>query len=204
MTTNREHWEHIYRTRADENLSWFQRSTARSLELIDTLRVAPKRIIDIGGGQSAFAGELLDRLPESAITVLDIAPAAIERAQKRLGERAARIHWVAADVLDPPPLDPVDLWHDRAVFHFLTAAEDRTKYLDLAVRTVVPGGHLLIATFALTGPERCSGLPVVRYDTAALALAFRPRFNLISACEETHTTPWGALQPFTIALLRRV
>src|SRR5690606_24603243 len=161
-------------------------------------------IIDIGGGQSALAGELLNRLPESEITVLDIAPAAIERAQKRLGERAARIRWITADILDPPPLDPVDLWHDRAVFHFLTDADDRAKYLTLAVRTIVPGGHLLIATFAPTGPERCSGLPVVRYGTASLALAFRPRFNLTAASEELHTTPWGAQQPFTIALLRRV
>jgi SAM-dependent methyltransferase len=196
------HWEGVYRTKGDTDLSWFQTLPTHSLALIDALRPPPRRVIDIGGGQSALAGELLRRGIEQ-VTVLDISSAAIERGRQRLGPLAERVRWVVGDVLDPLDLDEVDLWHDRAVFHFLTEAEDRRRYADAAARTVAPGGSLIVATFALTGPEKCSGLPVRRYDAAALATEFGPSFRLSTSTSETHMTPWGKPQDFTYVVLER-
>lgn len=198
----REHWESVYRTKPDEGLSWYQAAPSASLEVINSLQPFPARLIDIGGGQSALAGALVDHA-DAQVTVLDISAAALDRARARLGEKAARVRWIAADILDEPALEPVDLWHDRAVFHFLTEPRDQRTYAALAARTVVPGGHVLIATFAPAGPERCSGLPVSRYDAPALAAVFAPWFTLRDSRAITHITPWGKEQAFTLALLER-
>lgn len=200
--TRQQHWEGVYRAKGDTELSWFQAQPAVSLSLIEALRPRPRRVIDIGGGQSGLAGELLARGVEE-ITVLDIAGAAIERGRRRLGPLADRVRWLVGDVLEAQELGEADLWHDRAVFHFLTDPEHRLRYVAAAARAVRAGGHAILATFAPTGPEKCSGLPVCRYDPAALAHEFEPAFGLVSTTTETHTTPWGKTQDFTYVVLNR-
>lgn len=195
------HWESVYRTRSDDELSWFQVQPAVSLSLIEGLRPAPRRAIDAGGGQSPLAGELLAR--GIKVAVLDISAAAIERARKRLGPGAGRVRWIVADVLEPQDLGPFDLWHDRAVFHFLTDREDRRRYVQAASRAVPEGGHAIVATFAPSAPEMCSGLPVHRYDAAGLASEFAPAFSLVDSATDAHATPWGKVQDFTYAVLQR-
>lgn len=196
------HWQGVYSAKPDDQLSWFQPAPQRSIALL-TSPPLPASIIDVGGGQSSLAAALLEAgIP--SVTVLDISAAALERAKARVGPAAAaRIRWIAADIRSAPPLDPVDAWHDRAVLHFLTDPADRTRYIDLAARTVRPGGRAVIAGFAPEGPERCSGLPVARRDAAAIAAEFAPRFRLVHAESESHTTPWGKPQAFAYAVLQR-
>ncbi len=205
MTSRTEHWETVYRTKGDTELSWFQAEPGRSLELVRSLPNRPRHVLDVGGGQSSLAGALLEDGVET-VTVVDLAPSALARGRERLGPAADRVHWVAGDVLDPATLAdvaPVDLWHDRAVLHFLTDADEPRRYVEAAARLVTPGGHAIVATFAPDGPERCSGLPVRRYDGAALAAAFAPAFRLVQSDHETHATPWDAMQAFTYAVLER-
>lgn len=202
-----QHWQHVYETKADDQLSWFQSQPTSSLALIRTIDPAPASAIDIGGGQSALAGVLLNN-GIARVAVLDISAAAIDRAKARLAQSADRVRWIVADVLEAAAprlrdLGTFDLWHDRAVFHFVTEPDDRRRYAETAAATVRPGGHAVIATFAPTGPEKCSGLPVQRYDANALAAEFAPGFTLVRAEPETHTTPWGKGQDFTCVLLRR-
>ena len=135
--------------------------------------------------------------------MLDIAAAAIERAKARLGDRADRVRWIVGDVLMLEALPAVDLWHDRAVFHFLVEPQDQRRYVEQAAASVVPGGHLIVATFGPEGPERCSGLPVMRRDAASIEAAFAPAFRLIDSVSETHVTPWGKPQAFVYGLMQR-
>lgn len=198
----REHWEAVYRDKPDAGLSWRQEDPALSFALALRLARPDDAVVDIGAGESALAGRLA-RAGYRAVTALDISAAAIDRARARAGEHAASVRWVVADVLASPDLGAAAMWHDRAVFHFLTDEQERRQYAALAAQTVVPGGHAVIAAFAPDGPERCSGLPVRRYSAEALAQAFAPAFELASSERETHTTPWGKDQPFTYAVLRR-
>jgi SAM-dependent methyltransferase len=202
IVARQEHWETLYRTRGDTELSWFQAHPAVSLSLIESLRPAPGSVIDVGGGHSALAGALLARGIES-VTVVDISSAAIGRGRERLGSAADRVRWIVADVLEAPDLGELDLWHDRAVFHFLTDIEDQRNYISTASTSVRPGGHAIVATFAPTGPEKCSGLPVCRYDAAQLARAWGESFELIRSATESHATPWGTTQDFTYVVLVR-
>jgi len=196
-----EYWESVYASKGDWDLSWTQTEPLMSLSLIG--EVCPTgRVIDVGGGSSLLAERLLER--GYSVTVLDISKTAIDRARNRLGATANQIHWVVADVTDNPQLGSFDVWHDRAVFHFLTASADRAAYTALLARTVPVGGHLIIATFALDGPEKCSGLEVRRYDGQALAAELGPQFSLLKSLPEMHITPWGGEQPFQYSLLKRV
>lgn len=197
-----EHWETVYREKGDAELSWFQAQPAVSLSLIESLTPPPRSVVDVGGGQSALAGELLGR-GVAEIAVLDISSAAVERGKKRLGQRADQVRWIVGDVLDAQDLGACDLWHDRAVFHFLTDADDRRRYVAVASRAVRPGGHVILATFAPTGPEKCSGLPVRRYDASQLAAEFGGSFRLERSTAESHATPWGKSQDFTYVVLER-
>ena len=202
----REHWQTVYTNKADAELSWFQERPDTSLALISRIEPRPIRIVDVGGGQSALVGALLDAGPDDppeSIAVLDIASAAIERAQARLGDRSARVRWIVGDVLTLDALPTVDLWHDRAVFHFLVEPEEQRRYAARAAASVVPGGHLIVATFGPDGPERCSGLPVARREAASLEAAFSPAFRMIETASEIHLTPWGKPQAFLYGLLRR-
>ena len=199
----REHWNDVYRSRPDSALSWHQDEPAVSLAIIDGLTPAPRVAIDVGGGQSTLAGALVERGLERVV-VIDVAAAALERGRARLGEAAGAVEWIVGDVTGPEvELPEVDLWHDRAVFHFLTGEAERRRYLERAAASVRRGGWLVVATFGPDAPPQCSGLPVRRYDAAALAEAFAPAFDLVSSRGEEHRTPWGRAQPFVYAVLRR-
>jgi SAM-dependent methyltransferase len=195
------HWETVYTSKGDAELSWTQAEPAASLALIEEVCPAG-RVIDVGGGTSLLAARLLDR--GYAVTVLDISQAAIDRARQRLGARAGEVGWVVADVTAAPDLGTFDVWHDRAVFHFLTEPADRAAYAALLARTVPTGGHAVIATFALDGPEKCSGLEVRRYDGLALAAELGRQFRLLKSVPELHRTPWNAPQSFQYSLFERV
>lgn len=196
------HWEKVYQTKDESEVSWHQEEPTVSLELIREVAAPESDVIDVGGGSSVLAGRLV-ALGFQHVTVLDISPSALERAKARIGEASQRIHWIAADIRTANDFGQFVLWHDRAVFHFLTDSQDRKKYVSLAERSIPEGGHLVIGTFALHGPENCSGLPVERYDAGKLAGIFSPQFTLAKSVAETHTTPWGSEQRFIYGVLRR-
>jgi len=200
----REHWRSVYASKPPAQTSWHRAHLDTSLRLIDALRVPPPTpIIDVGGGRSTLVDDLLAR-GFVDVTVLDIAEPALAASRERLGFDAARAHWQIADILETTlPAAHFGVWHDRAVFHFLVDDARRQRYVAQAATSVPAGGHAIVATFALQGPERCSSLPVRRYDAGALAAEFRPAFELVDAACEEHLTPWGATQPFVYAVLRR-
>jgi SAM-dependent methyltransferase len=204
ITTDRKtHWETVYSTKAETGVSWYQDEPRLSLELIGTVAPAKGgRIIDVGGGASVLVDRLLDR-PFERIAVLDISETALDKAKARLGERAERARWVVADVTEAPELGAFDVWHDRAVFHFLTAPADRRSYVELARKTVPEGGHLVIATFADDGPLQCSNLDVCRYNARSLASELGEDFSLVREARETHKTPWDSSQAFFYGVFRR-
>src|SRR5687768_13101778 len=196
-----QHWERVYQSKEPEQLSWFQSQASLSLELI--ARWVPERdshIVDVGGGASTLVDGLLSA-GYSRITVLDLSGAALERARQRLGTVAAQLTWRQDDVLTAAiPATSVDVWHDRAVFHFLTDADDRARYIAQVRRALRPGGAVMVATFAEDGPARCSGLDVRRYSATELHNEFGPEFQLLESRREEHRTPSGALQAFTYCL----
>jgi 2-polyprenyl-3-methyl-5-hydroxy-6-metoxy-1,4-benzoquinol methylase len=201
--SSKAHWENVYTSKGETEVSWFQHNPAPSLELIAMTGIpADAAIIDVGGGASRLVDALVER-KLGRITVLDISAAALEAAKKRLGERAAIVTWEIADVTKWEPPQRYDLWHDRAAFHFLTAKADQTAYVERLKKAVKPGGYVIIATFALDGPERCSGLPVIRHDAASLSAILGSEFNLIDERRHDHTTPSGALQRFQFSAFRR-
>jgi SAM-dependent methyltransferase len=198
------HWEQVYRTKASTDVSWYQATPRRSLQLLDAVGAGPgTAVIDVGGGDSTLVDALLDRGIRD-VTVLDISRAALDRAAARLGERAASVAWIAADVTTAElPASAYDVWHDRAVFHFLVAEEDRRRYRAAVDRALRPGGHLLLATFAPDGPVRCSGLEVARWSPEGLEEEFGGEYALVAGGYDEHRTPGGAVQRFAWAALRR-
>jgi SAM-dependent methyltransferase len=198
------HWESVYASRVPAELSWYQPEPTRSLELLAQLGVGPApSIIDVGGGASTLVDALLDR-GAANVTVLDISRAALAHAQARLGARAASVEWIEADITRVDlPAGAYDVWHDRAVFHFLTSAEDRRRYVDVASRALRRDGVAIVAAFSLHGPTRCSGLDVVRYDSGLLAREFGREFSLERSIDDVHHTPSGSTQAFTYTVLRR-
>ena len=203
--TNRQaHWQNVYATKAEKEVSWFQGNPAPSLEFIAAAGTArDASIIDVGGGASRLVDCLLEK-GLHRIAILDLSVNALEEAKKRLGQRADGIDWIAADVTTWQPSSKYDLWHDRAAFHFLTAAADRDAYVVRLKKAVRSGGHVIIATFALDGPEKCSGLPIMRYDPQAIASALGPEFDLVDSMRHDHVTPGGNTQRFQFSrFLRR-
>lgn len=197
------HWESVYAARGERDVSWFEERAAVSLDLIRVAGATPRSsVIDIGGGASRLVDALLADGFES-VTVLDISEAALSAAKSRLGDKAAKATWIVADVTTWEPSQRYDLWHDRAAFHFLTDATDRAAYVARLVKAVRPGGHAVIGTFALDGPERCSGLPVVRYGAASLAKVLGADFELVETRAHAHRTPMGGVQRFQFSLFRR-
>ena len=198
---SKEHWDAVYASKSPEEVSWFQRQPARSLDLIR--RVAPRRdaaIIDVGGGASMLVDALLAS-GYTNITVSDIAAAALHHAQTRLGSAAARVIWRCEDLLEASLPDAAfDVWHDRAVFHFLTSPDDRARYVAQVMGAVRPNGYVIVATFADDGPQRCSGLDVKRYSASALHAEFGGSFELIDEIREEHVTPGASLQMFQYCL----
>jgi ubiquinone/menaquinone biosynthesis C-methylase UbiE len=200
---SKAHWEKVYQEKAPDQVSWYQAEAALSQRLIEEL--APDRsaaILDVGAGASVLVDGLL-RAEYRDLSVLDISSAALRQSQQRLGASADAVRWIAGDVLTTPlAAASVDVWHDRAVFHFLTDADDRARYVRQVRRAVRPRGIVLVATFADDGPTKCSGLDVMRYTPDALHDEFGGAFRLLRSEREEHRTPWGAVQSFTYCLCR--
>ena len=197
----RAHWDAAYAAKAEDQVSWFQAVPARSLAMIE--KAAPVgSVIDVGGGASRLTDALLE-MGRDDITVLDISQVALDRAKARLGGKAARVGWICADVTQWKPARTWDLWHDRAVFHFLTEVDTQDAYIKALTAATHPASAIILSTFAPTGPERCSGLPVQRYSPAGLATRLGQAFVLEDQALETHVTPWGAIQDFSYAAFRR-
>lgn len=197
------HWENVYTKKGENEVSWFQEDPAQSLELVAEVGASPDTaIIDIGGGASRLVDSLIAK-GFRAVTVLDLSEAALMTAQARLGQGAASVRWLVADATTWEPSQEYDVWHDRAAFHFLTEEKDRAAYVTRLSRALKVGGHAIIATFALEGPEKCSGLPVVRYDAASLGQTLGPEFKLGHTLRHEHGTPWGSQQVFQFSVFRR-
>lgn len=196
------HWQAAYTVRGERDVSWYQATSQPSLSLIEQVGAnAASAIVDIGGGASRLADDLLKRGFQD-ITVLDLSSTALSAARTRIGPGADQIRWIEADVTTWEPPCSYDVWHDRAAFHFLVDRDDRTAYLGRLMRSLRPGGHAIIATFAPDGPERCSGLPVMRYDAESLHLVLGPPFRLVSTQRHEHLTPWEASQAFQFSVFR--
>lgn len=207
MDRGRRHWDRVYAERDVAEVSWYDPVAASSLAVLDAAGVqAPMSVVDVGAGASGLAGALLDR-GITDVTAVDLADGALAVARRRLGAAGDRVCWVSADVLEWTPGRRFDVWHDRAVFHFLTTPDERRRYLSVLGAALNPGGRVVVGTFAADGPQRCSGLPTARYDPAGLvaALAASPpglRFEVLTERREEHRTPAGAVQPFTWVGLR--
>jgi SAM-dependent methyltransferase len=196
-----QHWDEVYH-KPTSKLSWHQGHPTTSLQLITAIVPPPARVIDVGGGSSSLAGALLGA-GYPGVSVLDISQIAIEQAKERIGPLSAEIRWIVGDVTTIENLGEYDVWHDRAVFHFLTSPEDRAAYCKVLHGSIRRGGHLIIATFGLEGPEQCSGLPVCRYGPESLRDAFGADFVVIRDLTEDHVTPWGQTQQFYYAVFQR-
>lgn len=197
MHSSKEHWEKVYQTKQPEAVSWFQEHAARSLEIIRSIGASfDANIIDVGGGASTLVDDLLSS-GFNNVSVLDLSASALDVTRKRLGALGDCVTWIAGDICTVNlPEQAYDIWHDRAVFHFLTKPVDRASYVQQVMKSVKPGGHVIVATFAPDGPEQCSGLPVARYAPGELHQEFGPSFELLKHMEEEHKTPWGSVQHF--------
>lgn len=197
------HWQETYESHAPTDVSWYEADPSTSLRCISQTRHAgAQSAIDVGGGSSNLVDRLLD-LSLDRVAVLDISASALAVSKHRLGRRADRVDWITGDIRTIEDVGRSDVWHDRALFHFLTDEKDRRRYVELAERTVPSGGTAIVATFSLDGPTRCSGLDVCRYAAPDLAQAFAPGFDLLASEDHAHITPSGITQPFVYVSLRR-
>jgi len=201
----KDHWEKVYSTKAADEVSWFQEHAELSLKLIRDADVpSTASIIDVGGGASTLVDDLLANGYRN-VTVLDLSAAALATAKTRLGSNAASVRWLEANVIEAAlPERSFDVWHDRAVFHFLTSEEDRHAYVRQVLHAVKPGGLVIVATFAEDGPEKCSGLPVMRYGSSELHAEFGEPFLLLGHEKESHHTPGGIEQKFVYCFCRKL
>lgn len=201
--TKKAHWENVYQTKAADEVSWYRPHLETSLRFIES--AAPDgrdAIIDVGGGEATLVDDLVRR-GHRDVTVLDISAAAIDVAKARLGAAGAPVRWIVGDVTTVElEAARYDIWHDRAVFHFLTDADDRAAYVRQAAQAVRRGGHVIVATFGPEGPTKCSGLDVVRYTPDRLHAEFGSKFQLLDSTTEVHETPWGAPQQFLYCFFR--
>lgn len=197
------HWDAVYRSKDATQVSWYQAEPQASLDAIDRFGArCDQSFIDIGGGASSLVDSLIAR-GWADLAVLDLARSAFEVARRRIGDASSQVDWICADVTDWRPDRQWDVWHDRAVFHFLTDAGQRRAYKEALARGLAANGLLLIATFALDGPDKCSGLPVQRYDAPGLETEFGGAYELLGTWREEHTTPWGSTQNFTWCAFRK-
>lgn len=204
MVDRQQHWETVYSKKAVDEVSWFQANAASSLRLIEGCADKDAYIIDVGGGASVLVDNLLDAGFRN-LTVLDLAESALAVSRARLGERALSVQWITADITRADlPAAHYDVWHDRAVFHFLTDPADRARYVEQVLKSVKPGGHVIVAAFGPGGPLQCSGLDVVRYDPEALHAEFGAPFRLLGHETESHQTPSGLEQEFVYCYCVRV
>ncbi|TBR09211.1 MAG: class I SAM-dependent methyltransferase [Candidatus Nitrosotenuis sp.] len=203
MDGTKEHWEDVWSRKKSDQVSWYQDYPKTSIEMIlSTNPSKDARIIDVGSGDSSLVGELLD-LGFKNITVLDISAKALEKAKERLGKRAEMVKWVECDIRRFDAGDRYDIWHDRALLHFLTSEEDLKNYVELARKHVTEGGFLILAAFSTNGPMMCSGLDAKQFSEESMKELFSDGFDHIKSFEEKHTTPFGADQIFIWAVLRK-
>jgi trans-aconitate methyltransferase len=203
MSDRTTHWQNVYASKGETEVSWFQDRPAISLEMIRAASLNHNAaIIDIGGGASRLVDTLLQDGYRN-LAVLDLSAKALDAVKKRIGAAASAVDWIVADATTWRPVKSYDVWHDRAAFHFLTDPQHRAAYVQRLRSAVVPGGHAVIATFAPDGPEKCSGLPVQRHDSASLSSELGPEFELVETRSEIHRTPWQATQAFQFSRFRR-
>lgn len=200
---SKSHWEAVYSTKSPDSVSWFQNHAEESLRFIVSTRLgSAAAIFDVGGGASTLVDDLLTA-GYVDISVLDLSAAAMAAARRRLGAAADKVTWIEGDITQVDlPCARFDIWHDRAVFHFLTDAASRRRYVEQVMRAVRPGGHVIVATFAEDGPEQCSGLPVMRYSADELHAEFGDGFKLLTHHKEEHRTPFGQPQQFVYCYCR--
>ncbi len=200
----REHWDNVYTSKRRDEVSWFREHLDTSLEMILKTGVTKDAaIIDVGGGNSTLVDDLIDN-GFVHLTVLDISKAAIETSRGRSGSKSLGVDWIVSDITEAVfPNEKFDVWHDRAVFHFLTDADDRHKYVKTVRKSVGPGGHVIVAAFSLDGPLKCSGLEVVRYSPASMLNEFGDEFRLIESISEIHETPFKTTQDFVYCHFRK-
>ena len=200
----KQHWEAVYSRKAPQETSWFQATPTTSLAMIhNAIQSGNTPLIDVGGGASMLVDCLLDEGFKD-VTVLDIAERALEQARRRLGPRSSEVQWIEADVTRFEPRRTWRVWHDRAAFHFLTDAADRKRYVEVLRKALAAGGHAVIAAFAMDGPEKCSGLDIVRYDAQSIGLELGPDFELEEQRSDLHLTPAGTEQRFGFYRFRKV
>ena len=201
---SKRHWEQVYATKSSDTVSWFQEHADQSLRLIHNTELGTDAaIIDVGGGASSLVDDLVAE-GYTDLTVLDLSSAALAVAKQRLGKQADAVHWMEGDITRAEfPEHRFDIWHDRAVFHFLTDPADRLAYVERVMQAVRPGGHVIVATFAADGPEKCSGLPVMRYQPEGLHAEFGDAFQLVAHEKEVHHTPFGTDQQFVYCYCRK-
>jgi len=203
MDSVQQHWDNVYSTKAENEVSWFQPYPKTSMEFIELSKLPQSaNIIDIGGGVSHLAEALLDEGYQN-ICVLDISANAIERAKQRLGKRASQIHWIVSDITEFNAPVQFDLWHDRAAFHFLITEEKISKYISIAENAVKKDGYLVLGTFSESGPEKCSGLEIKRYSETLMSTRFEKTFNKIKCIHEDHTTPFNTIQNFLFCIFQK-
>ena len=203
VSEKKAHWEKVYNSKSPLEVSWYQTRPTLSMRLIRHTQIAhDEPVIDVGGGASTLVDHLLDT-GFSNISVLDISASALTQARKRLGDRSAEVNWYNEDIVGFNPPNRFTLWHDRAVFHFLTNQDERDKYVDVLKRSVKADGHVIMMTFALGGPQKCSGLDIVQYDADKLMTELGPGFELCESGHEVHVTPAGSEQQFAWFRLTR-
>ncbi len=199
-----QHWENVYQTKISTEVSWYEADPKQSLDLI--LHAAGEsrgRVLDVGGGQSFLVDRLLNA-GFAHVAILDISQTAIEATKSRLGERASQVEWIVADITQRDALGEFDVWHDRAVFHFITDPDERKHYMELLKRSLPFGGHFVVGTFAKGGAEKCSGLTICQYDAATMQAELGPSFEPVECSEYLHTTPTGKPQQFFFGIYKRI
>lgn len=204
MKNNKEHWEKIFITKQESEVSWFQEYPKTSVEFFDLFKLPlDANIIDIGGGDSHLVDVFIENRYKN-IYVLDISVNAIEKTQKRLGANADKVHWIVSDILDFKPSVKFDFWHDRAAFHFLTSEEHINKYVAIAEESINKGGYLILGTFSESGPDKCSGLEIRQYNAAGMSARFEKSFERIKCIEVQHATPFNTIQNFLFCSFKRL
>lgn len=201
----KSHWENVYQTKSDQQVSWYREHLDNSLQMILNTNIGKDAaIIDVGGGSSTLVDDLLKH-GFVDVSVLDISAQALEKSKERLGQKAELVKWIEADITNVSlPENHYDVWHDRAVFHFLTDENDRRKYVELVMRSLKIGGHIIVASFGLNGPKKCSGLDVVQYSPDSMHDQFGNNFELIKSLSETHETPFNTTQEFIYCYCRKL
>ena len=203
MESKKEHWEQVFATKGENEVSWFQTYPKTSVEFLDLFNLSLEaNIIDVGGGDSHFVDALLDKGFRN-IYVLDISANAIERAKIRLGERALKVNWVVCDITEYKPEVKFDFWHDRAAFHFLTSEEAMNRYVTIAENSINKGGYLILGTFSKSGPTKCSGLEIRQYNESSMSARFEVKFDRIKCITEDHVTPFNTIQNFLFCSFQR-